>query len=228
MIVCIALTARITVLTCESTIITSLDIRPTITGLFMLSKLLQTFWPVSLCYDETMLQIVQINNGDHQIEHSVIGLDVFLNCRTVSLKVEIKKEEYPEFLLKYYHLCDLMWRRQTINLDCVHAGLPDPFAKVVVDGSGQCHSTDTVKSTLDPKWNQHYDLWVSCTTTYTLNTFLKMWLFNKWFLTYFIVLFLKGSNKAVYLLFYPICSLSINGCCKRRDCPTIRGILYLI
>lgn len=44
----------------------------------------------------------------------------------------------------------------------VSAGLPDPFAKVVVDGSGQCHSTDTVKSTLDPKWNQHYDLWVSC------------------------------------------------------------------
>uniref|UniRef100_A0A8D2FL40 C2 domain-containing protein n=1 Tax=Theropithecus gelada TaxID=9565 RepID=A0A8D2FL40_THEGE len=38
------------------------------------------------------------------------------------------------------------------------AGLPDPFAKVVVDGSGQCHSTDTVKNTLDPKWNQHYDL----------------------------------------------------------------------
>lgn len=37
-------------------------------------------------------------------------------------------------------------------------GLPDPFAKVVVDGSGQCHSTDTVKNTLDPKWNQHYDL----------------------------------------------------------------------
>lgn len=38
------------------------------------------------------------------------------------------------------------------------AGLPDPFAKVVVDGSGQCHSTDTVRNTLDPKWNQHYDL----------------------------------------------------------------------
>uniref|UniRef100_A0A803XSW6 C2 domain-containing protein n=2 Tax=Meleagris gallopavo TaxID=9103 RepID=A0A803XSW6_MELGA len=36
--------------------------------------------------------------------------------------------------------------------------LPDPFAKIVVDGSGQCHSTDTVKNTLDPKWNQHYDL----------------------------------------------------------------------
>uniref|UniRef100_A0A8C5R0P7 E3 ubiquitin-protein ligase n=1 Tax=Leptobrachium leishanense TaxID=445787 RepID=A0A8C5R0P7_9ANUR len=38
--------------------------------------------------------------------------------------------------------------------------LPDPFAKIVVDGSGQCHSTDTVKSTLDPKWNQHYDLYI--------------------------------------------------------------------
>lgn len=43
-------------------------------------------------------------------------------------------------------------------------GLPDPFAKIVVDGSGQCHSTDTVKSTLDPKWNQHYDLWVGYPT----------------------------------------------------------------
>lgn len=38
------------------------------------------------------------------------------------------------------------------------AGLPDPFAKISVDGSGQCHSTDTCKNTLDPKWNQHYDL----------------------------------------------------------------------
>ncbi|XP_075230861.1 SMAD specific E3 ubiquitin protein ligase isoform X2 [Lycorma delicatula] len=38
--------------------------------------------------------------------------------------------------------------------------LPDPFAKVSVDGSGQCHSTDTCKATLDPKWNQHYDLYI--------------------------------------------------------------------
>lgn len=40
------------------------------------------------------------------------------------------------------------------------SGLPDPFAKITVEGSGQCHSTDTCKATLDPKWNQHYDLWV--------------------------------------------------------------------
>ncbi|TRY58560.1 hypothetical protein DNTS_000403, partial [Danionella cerebrum] len=49
------------------------------------------------------------------------------------------------------------------------AGLPDPFAKVVVDGSGQCHSTDTVKSTLDPKWNQHYDLYIGKSDSITIS-----------------------------------------------------------
>uniref|UniRef100_A0A8C1WFC9 HECT-type E3 ubiquitin transferase n=1 Tax=Cyprinus carpio TaxID=7962 RepID=A0A8C1WFC9_CYPCA len=53
-------------------------------------------------------------------------------------------------------LCSKMW-------------LPDPFAKVVVDGSGQCHSTDTVKSTLDPKWNQHYDLYIGKTDSITIS-----------------------------------------------------------
>lgn len=38
--------------------------------------------------------------------------------------------------------------------------LPDPFAKIMVDGSGQCHKTETCKATLDPKWNQHYDLYI--------------------------------------------------------------------
>ncbi|XP_003701780.1 SMAD specific E3 ubiquitin protein ligase isoform X1 [Megachile rotundata] len=38
--------------------------------------------------------------------------------------------------------------------------LPDPFAKITVDGSGQCHSTHTCKATLDPMWNQHYDLYI--------------------------------------------------------------------
>ncbi|XP_059554250.1 E3 ubiquitin-protein ligase SMURF1 isoform X4 [Myotis daubentonii] len=47
--------------------------------------------------------------------------------------------------------------------------LPDPFAKIVVDGSGQCHSTDTVKNTLDPKWNQHYDLYVGKTDSITIS-----------------------------------------------------------
>lgn len=36
--------------------------------------------------------------------------------------------------------------------------LPDPFAKIVVDESGQCHCTEVLRSTVDPKWNQHYDL----------------------------------------------------------------------
>lgn len=39
-------------------------------------------------------------------------------------------------------------------------GLPDPFAKISVDGSGQCHSTEIVKNTIDPKWNSHYDLYI--------------------------------------------------------------------
>ena len=46
----------------------------------------------------------------------------------------------------------------SLSLSCTLAEMPDPFAKIVVDGSGQCHSTDIIKSTLDPKWNQHYDL----------------------------------------------------------------------
>uniref|UniRef100_A0A674MKB4 HECT-type E3 ubiquitin transferase n=1 Tax=Takifugu rubripes TaxID=31033 RepID=A0A674MKB4_TAKRU len=47
--------------------------------------------------------------------------------------------------------------------------LPDPFAKVVVDGSGQCHSTDTVRNTLDPKWNQHYDLYIGKADSITIS-----------------------------------------------------------
>ncbi|XP_030750487.1 E3 ubiquitin-protein ligase SMURF2 [Sitophilus oryzae] len=46
--------------------------------------------------------------------------------------------------------------------------LPDPFAKISVDGSGQCHSTETVKNTLDPKWNSHYDLYIGKTDTITI------------------------------------------------------------
>ncbi|CAH2002554.1 unnamed protein product [Acanthoscelides obtectus] len=47
--------------------------------------------------------------------------------------------------------------------------LPDPFAKISVDGSGQCHSTETVKNTLDPKWNSHYDLYISNSDTITIS-----------------------------------------------------------
>jgi len=37
-------------------------------------------------------------------------------------------------------------------------GLPDPFARIIVEGSGQCHTTKSLKSTLDPEWKEHYDL----------------------------------------------------------------------
>ncbi|CAB3385797.1 Hypothetical predicted protein [Cloeon dipterum] len=47
--------------------------------------------------------------------------------------------------------------------------LPDPFAKISVDGSGQCHSTEACKATLDPKWNQHYDLYLGKSDDITIS-----------------------------------------------------------
>lgn len=47
--------------------------------------------------------------------------------------------------------------------------LPDPFCKISVDGSGQCHLTDACKNTLDPKWNQHYDLYLSRSDSITVS-----------------------------------------------------------
>ncbi|KAL4239440.1 E3 ubiquitin-protein ligase smurf2 [Mactra antiquata] len=47
--------------------------------------------------------------------------------------------------------------------------LPDPFAKISVDGSGQCHSTEVCKNTLDPKWNQHYDLYIGQSDSVTIS-----------------------------------------------------------
>lgn len=47
--------------------------------------------------------------------------------------------------------------------------LPDPFAKITVDGSGQCHSTDVCRNTLDPKWNQYYDLYVGHKDSITIS-----------------------------------------------------------
>ena len=47
--------------------------------------------------------------------------------------------------------------------------LPDPFVRVVVEGSGQSHVTDTARNTLDPKWNQHYDLYLNKVDTVTIS-----------------------------------------------------------
>lgn len=42
----------------------------------------------------------------------------------------------------------------------ISVGLPDPFAKVVVDG-GQVFTTEACKATVDPKWSSHYDLYLA-------------------------------------------------------------------
>ena len=35
--------------------------------------------------------------------------------------------------------------------------LPDPFAVITVD-SGQIHTTDVIKKTLNPNWDEHFDV----------------------------------------------------------------------
>ena len=47
--------------------------------------------------------------------------------------------------------------------------LPDPLVRVSVDNSGQTHATDSSKNTLDPKWNQHYDLYLSKADSVTIS-----------------------------------------------------------
>uniref|UniRef100_A0A336MMQ5 E3 ubiquitin-protein ligase SMURF1 n=1 Tax=Culicoides sonorensis TaxID=179676 RepID=A0A336MMQ5_CULSO len=48
-------------------------------------------------------------------------------------------------------------------------GMPDPFAKISVDGTGQVYSTDICKASLDPKWNTHYDLYIGSGDAITIS-----------------------------------------------------------
>lgn len=54
------------------------------------------------------------------------------------------------------------------NLIYSKTGLPDPFAKIAVDG-GQTFSTDICKATVDPKWTSHYDLFLSRGDGFTIS-----------------------------------------------------------
>lgn len=47
--------------------------------------------------------------------------------------------------------------------------LPDPYVRVTVDASGQTHTTESAKNTLDPKWNQHFDLYVGKSDAITIS-----------------------------------------------------------
>ncbi len=47
--------------------------------------------------------------------------------------------------------------------------LPDPFVRLTVDGSAQSYCTNTMKNTLEPKWNQHYDLLLRPTDAITIS-----------------------------------------------------------
>uniref|UniRef100_A0A8C4PVU1 SMAD specific E3 ubiquitin protein ligase 2 n=1 Tax=Eptatretus burgeri TaxID=7764 RepID=A0A8C4PVU1_EPTBU len=79
---------------------------------------------------------------------------------------------FSEVVFHIRTLCTLLCA-QSLAFNLVPAGLPDPFAKIVVDGSGECHSTNTVKSSLDPRWNQHYDLYISKSDSVTISVWNK-------------------------------------------------------
>ncbi|XP_055592000.1 E3 ubiquitin-protein ligase SMURF2 [Uranotaenia lowii] len=47
--------------------------------------------------------------------------------------------------------------------------LPDPFAKIRVDGTAQEYKTEICKASLEPKWNTHYDLYLGKTDSITIS-----------------------------------------------------------
>ncbi|XP_055626260.1 E3 ubiquitin-protein ligase SMURF2 [Toxorhynchites rutilus septentrionalis] len=47
--------------------------------------------------------------------------------------------------------------------------LPDPFAKIRVDGTAQEYKTDICKASLEPKWNTHYDLYLGKNDSITIS-----------------------------------------------------------
>lgn len=42
-------------------------------------------------------------------------------------------------------------------------------AKVTVDGTNQVHSTEPCKASLDPKWNNHFDLYLASSDGITIS-----------------------------------------------------------
>lgn len=47
--------------------------------------------------------------------------------------------------------------------------LPDPFAKIRVDGTAQEYLTEICKASLEPKWNTHYDLYLGKSDSITIS-----------------------------------------------------------
>ncbi|CAL8102741.1 unnamed protein product [Orchesella dallaii] len=47
--------------------------------------------------------------------------------------------------------------------------LPDPYAKISVDGTNQTFSTEPCKATLHPTWNQYFDLYLTRTDSITIS-----------------------------------------------------------
>ncbi|XP_005187435.2 E3 ubiquitin-protein ligase Smurf1 [Musca domestica] len=78
----------------------------------------------------------------------------------------MNKLEYPRRNGAHKIRITILCARNLVRKDLFR--LPDPFAKVQVDGTGQVYSTDISKSTLDPKWNAHYDLFLGRNDSITI------------------------------------------------------------
>uniref|UniRef100_A0A1I8Q8E3 E3 ubiquitin-protein ligase SMURF1 n=1 Tax=Stomoxys calcitrans TaxID=35570 RepID=A0A1I8Q8E3_STOCA len=78
----------------------------------------------------------------------------------------MNKLEYPRRNGAHKIRITILCARNLVRKDLFRH--PDPFAKVQVDGTGQVYSTDISKSTLDPKWNAHYDLFLGRNDSITI------------------------------------------------------------
>ncbi|XP_065370385.1 E3 ubiquitin-protein ligase Smurf1 [Calliphora vicina] len=78
----------------------------------------------------------------------------------------MNKLEYPRRNGAHKIRITILCARNLVRKDLFR--LPDPFAKVQVDGTGQVYSTEISKSTLDPKWNAHYDLFLGRNDSITI------------------------------------------------------------
>lgn len=75
--------------------------------------------------------------------------------------------EFYFFLAQWFKKMDAVW----FKIICAYffPGLPDPYAKISVDGTNQTFSTEPCKATLHPTWNQYFDLYLTRTDSITIS-----------------------------------------------------------
>jgi E3 ubiquitin-protein ligase NEDD4 len=67
---------------------------------------------------------------------------------------------YKRDVFRMSHILANIACRPNINSWCFRLGFPDPFAVATVGGE-QTHTTSVIKKTLNPYWNEMFDLYVA-------------------------------------------------------------------